>query len=326
MSAPTVSTVRTLPSSSSNILHIRADDCPSKYHPSFSFPDADVVLRSFQGTLYRVHSFTLRTTSGLFATMFSLPQPRNLLSPEGDSRTLGKQTTQASILDVYEDDFPLEHLLKLMSGLSTPKLESLDNFEQVLRIAEKWDTPGPLSTLRHSLTAKKFLDQDPLRCYSLAKHFGWSAEAKAASTHTLVLNLHDPIHTPIMDQMSSKDLLCLLDLHRKRRDLFRELLDSPERFAAGNSSPYHCNRCGVTVLDNYPWRQYKHVLFLEMERRPLGDTLGTVVGDTAEWPEALACWEAKCSKEGCGGLNYDRIATLRQIRACVALLPLTVDD
>lgn len=66
-------------------------------------------------------------------------------------------------------------------------------------------------------------------------------------------------------------------------------------------------------------------MFLEMERRPLGDTLGVVVGETADWPEARACWEARCTKPDCGGLNYDRVATLRQIQACVALLPLTVD-
>ncbi|KAF8182683.1 hypothetical protein BJ912DRAFT_977545 [Pholiota molesta] len=325
MSAPSVSTVRTLPSTS-NIIHIRADDFSPKYHPSFSYPDADITLRSLQGTLYRVHSFTLRTTSGLFATMFDLPQPRKLLSPECDDRVLENQTIQAETLDVYEDDFPLEHLLKLMSGLPTAKLDSLDDFEKVIRIAEKWDTPGPLSTMRHSLISKPFLAQEPLRCYSIAKHFRWDAEAKAASTHTLVLDLCDPIHTPIMELMSSKDILVLLELRRKRRDLFRDLLDSPERFAAGNSSPYHCHLCGVTVLDNHPWKAFKHVMFLEMERRPLGDTLGSVVGETAEWPEALACWEAKCSKEGCGGLNYDRIATLRQIRACVALLPLTIED
>lgn len=66
-------------------------------------------------------------------------------------------------------------------------------------------------------------------------------------------------------------------------------------------------------------------MFLEIEKRPLGDTLGLTMGAVAEWPVAKACWEAKCSKEGCGGLNYDRVATLRQIRACIALLPTTIE-
>jgi len=82
----------------------------------------------------------------------------------------------------------------------------------------------------------------------------------------------------------------------------------------------------VAELDNYTWRDYKHAVLLELDRHPLGDTLGVVVGDTAEWPEALACWDAKCPREDCGSPNYDRLGTLRQIRACVDLLPLTIED
>ncbi|KAF8970843.1 hypothetical protein BDZ97DRAFT_1652051 [Flammula alnicola] len=325
MAAPTVSTVRLLPSTA-KVIHIRADDSTQKYHPLFSAPDANVVLRSLQGTLYRVHSFMLRTTSGFFATMFSLPQPTSYYSIQSQDREPGKPDVYPDILDVYENDFPLERLLRLLSGLPIPKWESIDDIERVLGVAEKWDTQGPISSMRSALSSQCFLGQHPLKCYAIARHFGWDAEAKLASTHTLTLDLCDPVHASIMDQMSSKDVLLLLDFHRKRRDRFRQLLDSPERFAAGNSSPYHCNRCGVTVLDNHSWRELKHAMFLEMERRPLGDTLGLAVGDAAEWPVALACWEAKCSKEGCDGLNYDRIATLRQIRACVALLPLTIED
>ena len=44
-----------------------------KYHPLFSF-DADVVLRSRDGVLFRVPSMTLKMTSSWFRTMFTLPQ------------------------------------------------------------------------------------------------------------------------------------------------------------------------------------------------------------------------------------------------------------
>jgi len=220
MAAPTLSTVRTL-TSLPKVLHIRATDASAPvYHPLFSLPDADFVIRSLQGTLYRIHSYTLRTTSGFFESMFSLPQPTN--------------SQNSDVLDVYEDDFPLELLLKMISGLGLPKWESISDLERVLTLAEKWDTPGPLWIMRNCLTSQQFLQDHPLRCYALATHFNWGDEAKIASTHTLTLNLYDLSHIPIMDEMSSKDLLPLINLHRKRRDLFRELLDSPERFAAGN--------------------------------------------------------------------------------------------
>lgn len=227
MSAPTISTVHTV-SSNSKVLRITANPV-SMYHPLFSDPDAEVVLRSTQGTLYRVFLFTLRTTSGFFETMFSLPQPADCV---GDGR-ISKADLQ-TVLDTYEPDFALERLLKLISGLAISKWENIDDLERVLILAEKWDTPGPIAHMRYALNSHHLLQNHPLKCYMLAKHFGWEAEAKLASTHTLTLNLLDSIHTPILDQMSSKDLLPLLNLHRRRRDTFRELLNSPERFAAGN--------------------------------------------------------------------------------------------
>ncbi|KAF8152584.1 hypothetical protein B0H34DRAFT_800984 [Crassisporium funariophilum] len=323
MAAPTQSAVCTSLPAALFSLTIHANVISAKsYHPLFSSPDADVVLRSNEGTLYRVHSYTLRATSGLFNTMFSLPQPQSC-RPQGQHAEM--RETFPDILDVYEGDLAMEPLLKLLCGLPIPKWKSLDNLGRILALAEKWDTPGPLASMRSALSSQQFMAHYPLRCYSLARHFGWDHEAKLASSHTLSLDLYDPIHANALDHMSSKDLLPLLNLHRKRRDLFRELLNSPERFAAGNSSPYHCNRCGVTELDSHTWRELKTAMFSEMERRPLGDTLGLVMGDTAEWPEAKACWEAKCTKEECGGLNYDRVATLRQIRGCIELLPSTIE-
>ncbi|KZP02332.1 hypothetical protein FIBSPDRAFT_852303, partial [Athelia psychrophila] len=44
------------------------------YHPSFSEEDATIVLTSSDGINYRIHPFTLRTTSGFFRDMISLPQ------------------------------------------------------------------------------------------------------------------------------------------------------------------------------------------------------------------------------------------------------------
>jgi hypothetical protein len=80
----------------------------------------------------------------------------------------------------------------------------------------------------------------------------------------------------------------------------------------------------VTELDNRTWRELKIALFLEIDRRPLGDTICAEVGGAADWPEALACWEAKCTKEGCSARNFGRVTTFRQIRACIDTLPSTI--
>lgn len=91
------------------------------------------------------------------------------------------------------------------------------------------------------------------------------------------------------------------------------------------SSSFHCHLCGVTELDNRTWQELKNALFLEIDRRPLGDTIRAEVGGAADWPEALACWEAKCTKKACGARHFGRVTTFRQIRACIDTLPSTIE-
>lgn len=209
--------------------------CKSSYHPLFSNPNGDVVLRSSEGTLYRLHSYTLRASSGLFDTMFSLPQPKICrLSQNHHRSTSGDARLYPDILDVYEADFPMAEVLKFIYGILTPLRTSFDEIEAILALAEKWDTQGAISNLRPVFSSPQFIDQYPIRCYVLSRHYGWDYEARLASTRTLTLNLYEPIHAHSLNQLSSKDLRLLLNLHRKRRDMFRQLLNSPERFPAGN--------------------------------------------------------------------------------------------
>ena len=207
----------------------------SSYHPFFCYPNGDVILRSTEGTLYRLHSYTLRKNSGLFDTMLSLPQPK-ICRPTHNYHysTSGDARLYPDILDVYEADFPMAEILKLIYGILTPLRMSFDKIEAILALAEKWDTQGVITTLRSVFSSPQFIDQYPIRCYVLSRHYGWDYEARLASTRTLALNLHEPIHARSLNQLSSKDLRLLLNLHRKRRDMFRQLLNSPERFPAGN--------------------------------------------------------------------------------------------
>lgn len=45
------------------------------YHPDFSSPDGDVILASKDcKVMFRTHTYILKTTSGFFRSMFSLPR------------------------------------------------------------------------------------------------------------------------------------------------------------------------------------------------------------------------------------------------------------
>ena len=311
----------------------------ASFHPMFASLDADVTLRSTQGTLYRVDSMVLRATSELFDTMFSLPQPYRDPSSSPFSEPL----------DVYEDDFVVECLLRIIHGFSIPEWQSLCSLNEVLHVAEKWDTPGPISALRQQFgAASRFVKEDPLRCYAIAKHFEWKEEARLASRHSLRLDLADPRHSAILDHLSPKDARSLLRLHQRRREVFKELLNSPHRFIAGNRyvftllldrnpilnafisarGQFHCARCGITEVSNSTWLELKRRMFQEIDRRPLGDTLVSALMSEGSggWTEAMACWESRCFKSDCGALNYDRLTTLRQIQACLDVLPDAVED
>lgn len=268
------------------------------YDPMFESDDADFVLCSSDSTYYRIHPFILRTTSGFFRTMLTLPQQNH----SNEIVTLGETRKVVGIL------------LRMISGLEAPKWGSLDDVDAVLDAAHKYDMPGPIATLRAIVLSPRFLEE-PLRLYSIATRFEWEEEASVAVEKSLVLSIHDAQYETILERIPPKPLLKLLNLHRRRRDEFRNLINSPQRFSAGNLDPSH-HQCG-TLRDNSSWRNLKARMITEMERRPMGDTL---LGTTfTEWPEATACWTVRCT--GCEALSYERGTTLREIKVCLDLLP-----
>lgn len=199
-------------------------DAAWNVHPEFASPDADVVLRSEEGTLFFVHSHTLCNASGLFRTMFTLPQPHHDVT----------NSNKPIEIPIYETDAITAPLLRLLRGPPIPSWHSFDTMECILFVAEKWDTPGPIAHIRDALMSPRFLNSDPLRLYTLAKHFGWKKEAKIAATLTLGLDLNDRRYAETLNRLTTRELMPLLKLRRDRSVRFRELLNSPGRFVAGN--------------------------------------------------------------------------------------------
>ncbi|KAJ7830446.1 hypothetical protein B0H14DRAFT_3715524 [Mycena olivaceomarginata] len=231
-------------------------------------------------------------------TLLSLPPP-----PGGHS---------AEPITVHEPDAVVEPLLRLMCGLTTSPWTSLDQLSAVLALAQNWDAPAT----------------GPLRVYALTSHFGFRPETQLASTHTLSLNLFDPAHADVLASIPSTAALPLLRLHRRRRDALRDMLDSPERFLAGNGQPFHCSACAITPLENRTWRALKHRILRELDVCAGGDALRDGMWGPAGWApgrRAKACWAAVCVKPGCAAANYDRPATIKQIRACLEGLSARVE-
>jgi len=280
------------------------DDSPGpKYHSMFNSPDADVVLGSKDGILFRVHSYTLKTTSGWFASMFSLPQKED-------------HTSQITVY-LDEDTNVLEAILRCVCGLTIPSLESYDVIEPLLFAAEKYDMPGPLSIVRALVMTPSLLG-DPLHLFVIACRYGWEDVAQLAATKTLTLNLLHPTHRTVLQKLSSLALLSLLDLHRRRRDFLKQKLNEPP--FVSDQLPSSCSHCGSGV-DYHTWRELKYAIIMEMDSRPLGDTITEL--SLMDWPQARQCWDARCS--GCTRVLYDKKETLVAIRNCIDALPMTID-
>ncbi|KIL57265.1 hypothetical protein M378DRAFT_200831 [Amanita muscaria Koide BX008] len=350
-----------------------------------SHPDGDIILRSLQGTLFPLHSYTLRTTSGLFRTIFTLPQP---CSPP----------PTPIIIPIYEPTSLLTQFLPLLTGRPSPKaLHTLDlgTLTRLLVIAEKWDAPGPITYIRNVINGSHFIDQhvffpyspfrsvfspeedefdeectdeylgpltgffrtDPVRVYVLSRHFRWRAEAERAAVSLLALSEEEVERRWVdvregrlsrfeesaeeeegegedatMFMVTNRAWDSLVELRRRRCGRFKELIDSQERFTAGNNPNNACIRCS-TKLDNTSWTELKSAMMAELESRPLGDTVlaamavpagAASTGRRSEgeaWHELVSCFQAQCPVKGCGAANYDPLATIKQIRKCVKELP-----
>ena len=276
------------------------------FDPAFTAEGADLILCSSDTTYYRVSSYTLRTTSGFFFTMLSLPQ--------GDGTP-----KDGDYIAVDETAKVLGTLLRMISGFEIPQWESYDHLETVLQAAEKYNMPGPLSVIRYAICSPLF-QANPLRMYSIAARYNWEEEAKHASTQSLTLTIHDLQYVPILASIPSDYLIRLYNLHRRRATEFCRLLDSRSAFVIGNFDDQLCSECGYGI-DNHPWRDLKTAMAQEVERRPMGDTVREKMN---EWKVAQDCWSATCMNSVCQFKIYGQTRTLMAINTCIDSLPTTI--
>jgi len=279
-------------------------DQPYAYDVAFAEDDAKIILTSSNGVSYRVHSFTLRTTSGFFRDMMSLPQHDSAES-RGDTITLDETS------DV------LGSLLRMISGFGAVKWASYDEVENVLAAAQKYDMRGPILTIRSAITSPFFLEQ-PLRLYAIAAHYGWEEEAKLASKYSLRLSLHDNEHATILDRIPTTFILRLLRLHRLRRDEFKKHVTRDNGCFGIQNCPYCHERVQNSALEHL-----MNLMIWEMDRHPAGNEL--LEGQWKEWPvyKGNACTNSCHGGGTFSSLGYDpRIHA--DIKSCLQSLPSTI--
>ncbi|KAF8583898.1 hypothetical protein K439DRAFT_1189047 [Ramaria rubella] len=265
---------------------------------------SDIVLRSSNGFDFYTHSFLLKTASGLFRTTLSLPQAAGMVS---DESVIGPLPEDAETIDA---------ILRIISGLPFPPLDTFDLLEKVLVTADKWDMPGPLSVIRR-ISIPPALSSDPLRLYIIACRLGWIEAAKLASTLTLDLDLRREEFREKLCTMESKDLLELQDLRIKRRDMFHLKVSSIESLS--NTKPQYCISCRRVTNPHLNQTAIMEALgyqcFKEMDTRPSGQSL---IGSSPTVGPKRIC-------SGCGTFQPENHIPMKDVTAVIekelALLP-----
>ncbi|KAF7315279.1 BTB domain-containing protein [Mycena indigotica] len=273
-----------------------------EFHEDFNSPDGDIVLAARDSTLFfRVHSFVLKTTSSWFRAMLSLPQQQKAID----------------VIYMDEDHVTLELLLRMICGLPVSQITDYDTVDSILFAAEKYEMAGPISILRLLVMTPPLMN-NAFRLYTIACRYNWQAEAQLASTQTLTHNLHDPELRPLLRRLSTDALLNLLELHHSRKEALRDRLNKPPFVPSDNISPTQCNACHCSI-DYHTWRELKYRIVSEMEVRPAGDSIVNI--GLTDWPEAKACWTAKCTNRACNRALYDELPTRDIIRQVIDELP-----
>ncbi|GJE90672.1 hypothetical protein PsYK624_068160 [Phanerochaete sordida] len=156
---------------------------PSVSTPSpspFDSPRADVVLRSSEGTDFRMLQTFLAWSSPVFDGMFSLPQPAG-----GD--TINEQQDGLPVVQLAETGAVLDILLRFCMPQAPPAVTNIKLALGVREAARKYEVAWAARVAGEAIDT--LTEKDPLRMYAIACQSGLQGEARKAAMRCLRLPL-----------------------------------------------------------------------------------------------------------------------------------------
>ncbi|KAG8961410.1 hypothetical protein FRC00_012308 [Tulasnella sp. 408] len=143
----------------------------------------DCILRTPDGTEFRVVKAILYLGSTIFRDMFDMPPPAKAEEDEANK----------PIIPVEEDPETMQALLQMLYPVEPPSVESLSLAGKLVTACDKYfvNNAKVRLHLKEILSKKQSLEEDPLTCYSLSWRLGLEEEAIAASRYTHSVDLAD---------------------------------------------------------------------------------------------------------------------------------------
>ncbi|TFK53461.1 hypothetical protein OE88DRAFT_1252867 [Heliocybe sulcata] len=203
------------------------DGTPAEAGSPFNKPTADIIVRSSDNVLFRVHKIILSMASDVFESAFSFPQPENV------------QNIEDNVMPVDEDSRVIWLLLRYCYPGSFPPPTTLDDLHAVLRAARKYQMDMVVESLKDALVADKHLVRDPLRVFAIAYDQGLQEQVRISARATLRLSMSELYRTRTRE------------LSLVPADVFQRLLE------------YHddCGRAASQLLPSpnaIPWLSWSH--------------------------------------------------------------------
>ncbi|KDQ20468.1 hypothetical protein BOTBODRAFT_61607 [Botryobasidium botryosum FD-172 SS1] len=199
----------------------------------FSSPTADVVLRSSDGVIFKVHRVLLAEASPVFRTMFEIPQP---LGPAG-SETL-------PTVDITESSDVIDAILRLLypwPGRATSTVTTLTHMQSCLVAAHKYDIGVVIEALTETLKST-LADKHPFGVYSMLRSLGTTHDLHlpdviAAAKRCILVSGLDLMNPP-RDEIQGLTAVDLLDLVKVKK----VYCDAVEDIFTFNEVP-RCSAC-----------------------------------------------------------------------------------
>ncbi|KAF8305049.1 hypothetical protein DL93DRAFT_2066548 [Clavulina sp. PMI_390] len=245
---------------------------------------ADVILKSEDGVLFKIHQLILSEASEFFRTMYSLPPGPKSSDPTPLSIDANSKVVAWALAIIYGKPYP-------------PKLfDNTEKIDKLIAFCEKWSMHGVLMTVRCALQRPSLIHNHHTWLYRVACRQGWAEVADAVAMECLNYDLGSSDALEVFEPISLTDFRPLLALARRRVNAFRDKLDDDSVFPA-SSPPFKCPRCDKDCEDR-TWLVLRARLLEELQSCPGREGVKKISIDMDGWPE----WEACVSARHC---DYD---------------------
>jgi len=245
-------------------------------NPPFDDRKADVILRSCDGVDFRMFKSLLSFASPFFEGMLALPQP----AASADS--VNETKDGLPIIQIPEKSGAVEKLLMFCHPACAPILQNLDEIQEVLAPAIKYDMVGVVKRVGEML--KPFAEKEPMRVFCITWQHRLEDEARVAAKHMLRLPIFPRPYVRELESITAGTLHRLEGYHYRCGKAARAIATSfgwislPSLIQFG-SGCWNCSRgATVTVLGGQLcarnwWMDYMRDASDALVERPCGATV-----------------------------------------------------